>query len=329
MAVVASVLDRAARAGRALRDDRRVAALLAELVDRGVAEADWRVLDMHRPRWSPVGVAVASVGPAGDPRLVLKLAHTDAGRAGLRREATVLRALREEPRLGPRIAVIPEPLDAFDAERDGAVAQTVVPGTPARAAGPVLAWIRALHGVTAARLRVDERHLRAWVDEPLATIGTNVGIPVDATAGRFRDGLGGRLLTTSWIHGDLWLGNVLVDRAGAVSGIVDWDRAAPDELPWHDVLHVLLAPDRLREPRSGRVVSDAARGRRAWTPDELEVLDAVRAELADESPRVEALVALYWLRHTAGTLAADPALGRDRGFIATHVRPLLDLDTTG
>ncbi|MFN8567188.1 MAG: aminoglycoside phosphotransferase family protein [Kouleothrix sp.] len=48
----------------------------------------------------------------------------------------------------------------------------------------------------------------------------------------------GSELPFGWVHGDFWPGNLLVRPAGELSGIIDWDRALPGQLPLLDILHL-------------------------------------------------------------------------------------------
>jgi phosphotransferase family enzyme len=52
------------------------------------------------------------------------------------------------------------------------------------------------------------------------------------------------------VHGDFWAGNALVDR-GRLTGIVDWERSSPEDLPiWDPVKAVLDAAYHLDRYRS-------------------------------------------------------------------------------
>lgn len=52
--------------------------------------------------------------------------------------------------------------------------------------------------------------------------------------------LSGPQVARTVVHGDFWLGNVLVDH-GRVSGVVDWERARDDGLPVHDLARFAIA----------------------------------------------------------------------------------------
>jgi hypothetical protein len=170
--------------------------------------------------------------------------------------------------------------------------------------------------------------LTRWVVEPLERVAALDGLSVAqrATAAALRERLNGELhgaeQRTSWIHGDYWPANVLLDSQGTVRGIVDWDRAAPDELALHDVLHALLYARKLhlREPL-GVVV---ARQLRApdWSPEEQRALAAVLDDAAAvTSPSA---VTLYWLRHVAENLRRDSAYATNQGWLRGAVLPVLD-----
>lgn len=59
----------------------------------------------------------------------------------------------------------------------------------------------------------------------------------------------------TFVHGDFWAGNVLIDRR-AVTGIVDWEFARPDDDPLHDVARFALSYSLYldRHTRAGRRV---------------------------------------------------------------------------
>ena len=62
-----------------------------------------------------------------------------------------------------------------------------------------------------------------------------------------RSQLYGRELSFAWSHGDYWPGNILVQPTdGAISGIVDWDRASAEQIPLHDLLHLLAYTRKLQ-----------------------------------------------------------------------------------
>jgi aminoglycoside phosphotransferase (APT) family kinase protein len=98
-------------------------------------------------------------------------------------------------------------------------------------------------------------------------------------------------VTTSWIHGDFWTGNVLtVD--GQVSGVIDWDLASDDELPSHDLLNLLIHARWTAEHRELADVVLALLHEPDWSETE-------RALLGPPAVEERTALLLYWLRHVA------------------------------
>jgi len=287
---------------------------------------------------------------AGPSQLAVKISHDDAGHASLIREREVEIALHADARLASWRRLVPEPIAEGRATGLGYAVERAIPGRPAitgiadtsaRVTFIAIAGtaILELHLLTAERIRVDDDALARWVDAPLRAVaaiqdanGEAAGgsEALQALRGRLRDSLLGRDVMTARIHGDYWPGNFLVDpeepRQPALAGIIDWDRSAAAELPWHDILHLLLFTRQMLGLQGlTRLVAEPD-ARDLWTRAEAELLARARATLTDDSPPVEILALLYWLRQTAATLAVNPRLARDRGY-AAMVGSILRLST--
>ena len=93
-------------------------------------------------------------------------------------------------------------------------------------------------------------------------------------------------------HGDLWLGNLLVED-GALSGVVDWDAWHPSGVPGTDLLHLVAAARAFAARRSfGELMAD-----RPWEhPWFTQAADRYWRELEVEPTRevVEAVGAAWW-----------------------------------
>lgn len=102
---------------------------------------------------------------------------------------------------------------------------------------------------------------------------------------RLREDLVGERVTLMVVHGDYWLGNILVDD-DAVTGVVDWEEANGEGLPVHDVARFVVTyslyldrhtrPGRrivghrgLRADRWGVGIDHAVNGS-GWYPDLVE-----------------------------------------------------------
>ena len=109
----------------------------------------------------------------------------------------------------------------------------------------------------------------------------------------------GKSVKVSWIHGDFWAGNLLIDGVSrAITGVIDWDLAAFPELPVHDVLQMLLLSRTLARRESlGQIVAGLLNGG-SWTINERKLLEtAVWASTDDVAQST--LLLLYWLRYIA------------------------------
>jgi hypothetical protein len=129
-------------------------------------------------------------------------------------------------------------------------------------------------------------------------------------------------------HGDLWAGNLLVDR-GALRGVVDWDAWHPAAVPGTDLLHLLAMQEAVR---SGRSIGEVWLGR-PWD-------SAAFRELTDRYWRVlgvhpdrdvrEAVGVAWWANQVAFSLARLPSLATDERWLARNVWLVLQaLDDPG
>lgn len=288
-----------------------VAPELAAAVVPGAPAGGWRTESVAV---SDTGLAVALVEQAGAAyRVAIKVPSTVEGVDRLRRQAQTLAALHGEPGLAGWLRVAPRPLGRGEVDGRPYWVETAPPGTPVTAGtlarrgcpgvlGAAGRLIGELHARTGRRAVLDEDAVRAWVDEPLRRI--EGGLARAGTRDRYAPAIAslraellgsltGRTARTGWIHGDFWPGNLLAS-AGAVTGVVDWDLAAPGQLPLHDLLHVHLFARRLATGAElGDLVVSALRRGVAETT-------AVPAGEVDRwldgiPPRPAVL--LYWLRH--------------------------------
>lgn len=276
------------------------------------------------------GCGVIVLAPEGGPaRLVVKAPATAHACAAQRRETAVLAELHAESRLGDWRRLLPV------ARATGTVAgrpyrvDAALPGEP-MGGGPRLLeaaseCVGALHRATATAVEGDEALLRAWVDAPAQAIAEAAHRRererLEALRRELRAALAGRTLPASWIHGDFWPGNLLVS-SGAVTGVVDWDAAAPRELPLHDVLHLLLYSRRLASGHElGSIVARLLRDA-GWASTERRVL--ARA-VGDGTIGERHALLLYWLRFAAYNLRqmAGAPLARRMAWRVRNVHAVL------
>jgi Phosphotransferase enzyme family len=153
--------------------------------------------------------------------------------------------------------------------------------------------------VALGRVRSDDRG-RSFTElaETVARVLTPGGAAAaHEVAGALERSLAG--VERCFAHGDFFSGNLLAE-GGRLSGVVDWDSAAPGRLPLLDLLHLLLT-------RAGALADDE------WGNAVLERLlplaraggdDAIRRYCAEvgvpaEPRTLEAFVWAYWLDYAA------------------------------
>lgn len=325
-------------------DDRRrlrqVAALVPLVVAQVAADtaspaaAAWVV---HSSLVSRTKMSVVKLGPPGrEPVAVLKVPGSAQGALNQRRATRALADLLDET-IGGLATLIPTTvLEGPVAGRD-LVVESALPGVPADRAAPdgaarlatvarAACVIGELHSSTARRLMVGDPLLCRWVDDRVAVVATSTRRrgALGRLRHRLRSRWEGRMETVGRVHGDFWLGNVLLGEGGEVTGIVDWEWSGEQELPAHDIVYGLLE-NRMQSTgyELGQVVVGLLGGA-GWAPGERAVLQA--AGLTDEpgEPSAEVLL-LVWLRQVAFNVIQDPGMARHPLWVHRNVDSVLRL----
>jgi aminoglycoside phosphotransferase (APT) family kinase protein len=267
------------------------------------------------------GMAVVVVSKLGDrPGVVIKLPMTTDAVCRLEREDATLAQLHANSQLGGWRNLLPVPRLTGTLAGQRYRIDDVVPGHPhvgpprsrgtyTPAVRDAAAAISVLHRATRRTAVCDSETAELWIEDPMRALEAHLGSRtaqarhVARLRHELREALLGQTFSTSWVHGDYWLGNLLfagpAASPGAVTGIVDWDAASPLDLPLHDVLHLLLYTRRLRSGRElGHIVRDQLATDR-WSLEERELLDEYGIGW-DHGPLTHRhAVLLYWLRHVA------------------------------
>jgi O-antigen/teichoic acid export membrane protein/aminoglycoside phosphotransferase len=292
------------------------------------------------PARADCDVGTVDVRRPGDEIAVLRFAGSDLGSHGLLRHRDALQALDAGRRdLGWEV-LAPHVLATGTTAGLPWVIETRVPGGDARDAaarvGAELVTanaaeaIRPLHRATAEESIVDDALLRQWVDDPIDELRMTVVTPLRADADRaaldrmraqLRDDLSGRVLTTCFVHGDYWLGNVLAAPDGTVTGIVDWESADRRGLAAFDVMTLVLTGRVERRRRElGPIVRDLLRD---------DSLDPAERALftggpgAGELPERTVLL-LAWLHHAASNLRKRRHYRANTIWVTTNVEHVLE-----
>lgn len=321
---------------------RVVPAILEQLGPQAVA-GEWVV---QRRESTEARVAVLFLGrPGSAPETVLKVATTSEAKRSLSREAAVLGALVGDARLGRWRSLLPLVLAEGDLGESRYVLSRALagrnaaslahdPSSRARVQGAAAATIRTLHEQTGVVTLVTAERVEGWLGRSRELLHQAVARSGGERARRALERLGAevagalveRRLLIGSVHGDFWLGNLLVASDGATAtGILDWDFAGEGEMPVIDLLHLLLYTRRLVEGGDlGGIVRDVLEGG-AWSNDELSILRSASADLVGDAEYARAAVLLYWLRHIAANMAQSAAYARSRVWLRRNVAPVLEL----
>jgi aminoglycoside phosphotransferase (APT) family kinase protein len=304
---------------------------------------NWRI---HRASWTLTNVVVILVGPPTErASLVLKLPQSNSGLESLQRQATALAGLSDDERLDGWRSLVPTLALQGRVGDQCYTVEHALPGQEVRTFLPdhelymhactaAAAAIGELHRRTSTELVVDQATLDGWINQPLDVIqqksimlraNRQYAQLVNSMVAELSDVLAGRTMNVSWIHGDFWPGNVLVTSDGStVTGIVDWDLAAPHELAVHDVLQLVMHTPRLlaRRYELADTVRALLRGE-PWTPDEQTLLEAAQLTLPQDEAAQRALLLLYWLRYIATYLHKCPERGSDEAWMQKNIQRMM------
>ena len=285
----------------------------------------------------------ARVRGEADPEFAqLRYARTNRGARNLARHDAALQRIQAIPNLNGWAEQAPVTLDRGLVSGRPWLVETWIQGEDARRVADdlppghmLLAAARSITGLherTSEQSIVAEARLHRWVDAPIELLRQAEAGPLRAAADHaaldrlqrdLHEALEGRVLTTAFVHGDFWLGNVIADPGtGRVAGIIDWERADPRGLPVLDAMTLLLA-DRVAAQRRelGRVVRDRLR-EDDGDPVEAAVMATVPG--AGEIPDRLAVL-LAWLHHAAANIEKRAHYRSSTVWLTTNVHHVLEV----
>ncbi len=300
----------------------------------------WTVRHVVRPVHD---TCVVLIGPAGQPfTAVMKIPHTQRTVIGLQRHSRALKLLHADARLDSWCTLIPTLLAEGVIDGQHYVIEQAMPGHNAQGLlnDPEVASrvqlsgaeaIRQFHKATASAITVEATVFERWVGVPLQVLSYwNESLPssmryntaIRELSSQLRRSLSGLDLTASWTHGDLWCANLLTARDGSkITGIIDWEFAAADDLPQLDQVQFLIATR--MDLRGGQLASttvELLKGR-SWLPHEQSILDS--AQLPGDTVDVRTLLLLNWLRRVAVDLIKATGFRGELFWEARNVKPVL------
>jgi O-antigen/teichoic acid export membrane protein/aminoglycoside phosphotransferase len=264
-----------------------------------------------------VDLAVVRNGDDGS-RALLRMPTTASGARTVVQHTGVLLKLEDRP-LGPCAPLLPRVLGEDLTGASPWMVESFLEGTPAldllddlgaeRLVELTVDTVQPLHGHALEHVVVDEQLLRKWVDEPIDRLRAVPGPALyrhrdnaayEHLRAELYDALDGKEVAAGLVHGDLWLGNVLVDpKRGEVCGLIDWDFAHEPAIVHADVMHLLIAT-RSAQTRMelGEVVVRGLAGEE-WLPYELAALERTAGVGGSELSH-RTLLLLAWLNHVSG-----------------------------
>ena len=206
------------------------------------------------------------------PAFAIKAPTTDGAAAAVEAELQLLEALHTMP-LGPLAGTLPRIVDQVDFGGRPAAVMTALAGVPmttrylrwhhtARAKrvaadfAAVATWLAGFQAATAQKTA--ELEMDCGVTSGLQQrFGDDAGLPRDLEClGHIHARLAREAVPRTAVHGDLWMGNILITGRD-VSGVVDWEAGATRGEPVRDVVRFaqMYALYLDRSTRTGRRVA--------------------------------------------------------------------------
>ena len=290
--------------------------------------------------------SVLTLGPPDEPETaILILPESPAAEKSNKQRAAVLNTLWGDERLENWRAYLPEVLSAGKIKHQAYQIEKKLPGMPANELPhdpdtyrevqvAAAAVIQKLHQLTASVVVVDDEKVERWVDEPLAKIQELDGAlePLSAKKEVFErirselwTALEGTTQSLSWVHGDLWPGNILISPDDlTVTGILDWEAAWPEEMPRLDILNLLISTRMILQGEElGEVIVKLVR-HETWLPYEHALLDQSLAGTPGDRMDMRSMVLLHWLRHVSANLYKSNRYAKNKLWIAKNVEAVLE-----
>jgi O-antigen/teichoic acid export membrane protein/aminoglycoside phosphotransferase len=296
-------------------------------------------LPMHRTGYrlltSDGDSLVASIA-SGTDQSVLKIATTAAASRGLNRHAEMVFMLRERLGQSRMLSLVPLVLQKATVQGYTVLLENRLPGMAYSSRMPESSELEAaalaisdLHRRTRSHTVVDRAILTDWVDTPISQLRRLPALDGQEFAlQRLKEELYGALMdqqvTTSYVHGDYWLGNVLLERTDGrvkATGIVDWENARPVGIPDCDLIHLWLTS---QPGELGMIVRRAL-----LSPDAVQSAVA-RLGTSWTNPQLPTghLVLLVWLWHVTAELQRATRNRVGPLWLARTVKPILNLPSS-
>lgn len=259
--------------------------VLAAAVDRMEVPPDWQAL---RVLGSVTDSQAVMVGPnRSDERAVVKFGASPTGVAALERASDALSAVVADQRLVQWRRLVPKLLGSGRTGETFYVIEEAVPGVRADRAGhEVVARVAAMRGSANVARQLSMLTpgpvgaATEWFEGRVEAIGLRLTAAGEGELLDRLDRLGEELcvtlgsVPTSLVHGDFWLGNVLVDPVTYdVTGVLDWDAVCPTGPADLDLISLMVSSRALATGRETGPTVLSLVGAAPWTSQERELLE--------------------------------------------------------
>ena len=286
-----------------------------------VAPADeWRIQHVNH---SLTDMDVLVIGPQNSSfTAILHLPGSQPAISGFEHQKKICASLQGDTRLGEWRRLLPSLL--YEGQFQGKPYWIVerLPGVSAAdvmvdpnkrqvVLGSSLGAVERLHQMTAVEAEVDDKLLEKWVINPLQNIRNSTLVYYHRQSRYLLDRLERQLsetlrcqkLTLSWIHGDYWPANILVNSDGSmVTGIVDWDLSQPMSLPSLDLVNLFISTRRIEEGNElGEILAEILR-QGTWREHEQIFWEQAMQVLGGKFPQIREALLIFWLQHLNANL---------------------------
>lgn len=312
----------------------------------GLSQADSWQLQRVVPTLNETTVAI--IGPPTGPAMAMvKLPRTRIAENYAMHQYAVLEQLHSDERLGEFRSLLPKALVCDHSIGQTYLVEQMLAGQDGRAllADPekrerflnsAVTALRQLHTPTTLPNKIEGELLVQWLHEPIATLRhlykqrlrpNRYLQALDRLEQELLGAMLGRTVAVGWVHGDFTPGNILTSADGAtLTGVVDWELAAANDLQQLDVILLLLAVRlEVKSVELGRVVNELLAANQ-WSAHEAALLSAAAREMPGEELSLHTLVLLCWLRHVSATIAKSERWGKHWLWVRNNIdRVLLEL----
>jgi O-antigen/teichoic acid export membrane protein/thiamine kinase-like enzyme len=298
---------------------------------------------VHRLMDTEGDIAVALIGIDERVTAVFKVAMSELADNALQQQVNRLSLLQEDVRLGAWRQMLPGVKQELMVNGRVCILETFIPGIELRhrlvdpaerdhALETAVAGIRPLHQLTSKTITVDHLLLHQWIDTPCQQIhqlfidhplAAAYHHAIDSMQEEFHQALSGKELGLSWTHGDYSPNNILILPDGSsLTGIIDWELATPDNLPFLDVVHLILSTRMLVQNLELGDIVCALLANPDWSVMEKNLLQeaALYSHLTDRQ-----LVLFTWLSHIQANLSKAKRFSQSAVWIAKNVEAVLRL----